>query len=78
MIAVLFFMGMPACIFSEVSADVIFSVIISLGTFILGYIITGAISKQQKFKERRLIQQTIDRGLGRHPIASTYIYWVCA
>ena len=65
MIAVLFFMGIPACIFSEVSADVIFSVIISLGTFILGYIITGAIFKQQKFKERRLIQQTIVEGLER-------------
>lgn len=65
MIAVLFFMGIPACIFREVSADVIFSVIISLGTFILGYIITGAIFKQQKFKERRLIQQTIVEGLER-------------
>jgi hypothetical protein len=74
MIAVLFFMGMPACIFSEVSADVIFSVIISLGTFILGYIITGAISKQQKFKERRLIQQTIVEGLeGIQSHLRTYI-----
>ena len=50
---------MCACLFSQISIDVLVSVIISLFTFIMGYVITEIISKCYRYRTRKQIKRTI-------------------